>query len=99
MIVWSRLYFDLEPYLSERSTGGTTLLTFYHRQLGEAAAALFLETTDDQQRAHAHLADYFHRQEYFLESLEAQRQRALSPPPTPRPANQRASQKPDHPAS
>jgi WD40 repeat protein len=41
-ILWSRLYFDLEPYLSERDVFGTRLLTFYHRQITQAAAAAFL---------------------------------------------------------
>lgn len=35
--VWSRLYHELEPYLSEREVEGTRLLAFYHRQLGEVA--------------------------------------------------------------
>ena len=35
VIVWSRLYFDLEPYLAERETHGTPVLNFYHRQFGE----------------------------------------------------------------
>lgn len=88
VVVWSRLYFDLEPYLSEHLSGTTTLLGFYHRQLGEAAAAAFL-SGGDKQRAHSHLAEYFHEQDYFLESLEAQRKRALTAPPTPRPVNVR----------
>ena len=33
--IWSRLYFDLEPYLTEKSADGTSLLTFYHTQLSE----------------------------------------------------------------
>jgi hypothetical protein len=35
VVVWSRLYFDLEPYLAERKADGVSLLSFYHRQLGE----------------------------------------------------------------
>ncbi|MEN6290995.1 MAG: AAA family ATPase, partial [Methanobacterium sp.] len=40
--LWSRLYFDLEPYLTERSADGTSLLTFYHRQLGEVVEEEYL---------------------------------------------------------
>ena len=58
VIVWSRLYFDLEPYLTERVADGTSLLTFYHRQLREAAEAEFLAGPSKPMR-HAQLAAYF----------------------------------------
>lgn len=56
--VWSRLLLDLEPYLTERRSDGATLLTFYHRQLGEAAAEEFLDPEVRRTR-HAHLARFF----------------------------------------
>jgi len=34
-VIWSRLFFDLEPYLSERAVPGGTVLTFYHRRIAE----------------------------------------------------------------
>ncbi len=40
--VWSRLYYDLEPYLSERDEEDAHVLTFYHRQLREVAVSLYL---------------------------------------------------------
>ena len=40
VVLWSRLYFDLAPYLAEHAADGTTLLAFYHRVLGEAATEL-----------------------------------------------------------
>ncbi len=88
VIVWSRLYFDLEPYLTERDAHGTPVLNFYHRQLGEAAAASFLQG-DGRAHVHSHLAEYFHGQDYFRETLDAQRTRARTAPPTPRPVNAR----------
>jgi NACHT domain- and WD repeat-containing protein len=65
--VWSRLYFDLEPYLAERSADGTTLMGFYHRQLGEVVTGDFLgepATADAALAAeglarHGHLANFF----------------------------------------
>ena len=42
-IVWSRLYFDLAPYLMTRPGQGTELLDFYHR--------LFRETLQNRQSA------------------------------------------------
>src|SRR5207248_1639714 len=41
-VLWSRLYHDLRPYLTERPADGTALLSFYHRQVGEAVAARYL---------------------------------------------------------
>jgi hypothetical protein len=58
VVVWSRLYFDLEPYLSERAGEGTVLLSFYHNQLREAAIRLYL-AADESRARHAALANYF----------------------------------------
>ena len=70
--VWSRLYYDLEPYLSERDEEDARVLTFYHRQLREVATSLYLaeggwkvdkETplTAVGTARHRTLADYFGR--------------------------------------
>ena len=58
VVLWSRLYFDLEPYLSEHAADGTMLLTFYHRVLGEAAAEQYLAGHGGTAR-HSALADHF----------------------------------------
>ena len=58
IVVWSRLYFDVEPYLTERSAEGATLLAFYHNQLREAVTAECLEG-EHAQRRNAALAAYF----------------------------------------
>ncbi len=86
--LWSRLRFDLAPYLSERAAPGANVLTFYHRQVGEVARDRYL-SGDEELRAQSSLATYFHEQEYFLESPEAQRARVKQLPPTPRPVNVR----------
>ncbi len=57
-IVWSRLYFDLEPYLTERSGDGTTLLGFFHRQLKQVVIDDYL-TDKEKLMRHRSLADYF----------------------------------------
>src|SRR5207245_7975920 len=49
----------------------------------------YLPSDDARSAAHAHLAQYFAGQDYFMESLEEQRARAKRLPPTPRPANVR----------
>jgi NACHT domain- and WD repeat-containing protein len=63
--IWSRLYFDLEPYLAERSAQGANLLTFYHRQFREVATQLFLEGTAETDR-HRTLAFYFGPQKSWI---------------------------------
>ena len=58
IVLWSRLSFDLAPYLTERLVDGSSLLNFYHRELGDVSKAVFL-TNGDAQSYHAKLADYF----------------------------------------
>ncbi len=65
VVVWSRLYFDLEPYLTERSADGVSLMTFYHRQMAEACQAAYRDKA-----RHARLAEYFNSQPLYLEKDE-----------------------------
>jgi WD40 repeat protein len=76
---------QLRPYLLSRAG----LNDFYHRNLSRAVRQRYLDTPEKQRAAHARLAEYFHGQEYWLESPEEQRERAQRFPPTPRPANVR----------
>jgi hypothetical protein len=77
VIVWSRLYFDLEPYLTERSADGASLLGFYHRQLREVVEALYL-SGDDKPPRHAHLSSYFAKQDLFEPKKKTANVRKLS---------------------
>ncbi|HEU0200701.1 MAG TPA: DUF4062 domain-containing protein [Burkholderiaceae bacterium] len=56
-IVWTRLYFDLAPYLATTPGGGTLLLRFYHRQFGAA-----VELRHADRSRHAAMARYFAEQ-------------------------------------
>lgn len=56
--VWSRFYFDLEPYLTVRSAEDTHLLAFYHLELKEVATAEYLSGKDGIERNRS-LAEYF----------------------------------------
>ncbi len=56
--VWSRLYFDLEPYLTERGADATSLMAFYHRQFAEAVTNKYLDQSMAQER-YIGLANYF----------------------------------------
>lgn len=58
IVLWSRLSFDLMPYLSERLVDGSALLAFYHRELGDVSKETFLGDGKAQQ-FHAKLASYF----------------------------------------
>ena len=71
VVVWSRLYFDLEPYLTERTADGTSLISFYHRQLGEVVKEDYLSEKVKKDR-HQTLADYFREQPLFIEKGEEQ---------------------------
>jgi hypothetical protein len=56
--LWSRLSFDLAPYLSQRLVDGSALLTFYYRELEDVSKAAFLDDGKTQ-KFHAKLASYF----------------------------------------
>ena len=43
VVVWSRLYFDLAPYLSPRASEGASLLSYFHRELSDVARKRYLE--------------------------------------------------------
>lgn len=58
-IIWSRLSYDLAPYLTERSADDTATLDFYHRQLRTVVEAEYLSGTPQR---HRRLADYFEEQ-------------------------------------
>jgi len=66
VVVWSRLFFDLEPYLTERAADRTSLLSFYHRQLAGVVTDTYL--TDGREKPlHAGLASYFAKQPHWFE--------------------------------
>lgn len=58
VVVWSRLFADLEPYLTARGADGTVTIGFYHRELADAAARAYLHGDHGTAR-HEQLADYF----------------------------------------
>jgi hypothetical protein len=35
IVFWSRLFLDLEPFLTERDADGVPIITFFHRQFNE----------------------------------------------------------------
>jgi len=77
VVIWSRLYLDLEPYLSERAGDGASLFTFYHRQLREVVVEDYL-AGDDARARHAALAQYFSGQRLYEEDGRTPNLRKLS---------------------
>jgi hypothetical protein len=59
VVIWSRLYHDLEPYLSWRSANGTALMVFFHTRFNEVADRLFLRDDTVRSARHGSLATYF----------------------------------------
>ncbi len=68
MVVWSRLFFDLDPYLSERVADGVVLMTFYHRQLAEVVAEDILSVHRNE--THQKLAGYFGAQDLQIKKRD-----------------------------
>ena len=60
VVLWSRLFADLRPYLSERSAEGARLIAFYHREVEQVAHRAYL--TGGEHACHLRLAGYFRRQ-------------------------------------
>ncbi len=66
VVLWSRLYFDLEPYLTKRSSDGTFVLDFYHRQVGDVVNEEF-RGGELGMSFHQTLAMYFSELDLHLE--------------------------------
>jgi NACHT domain- and WD repeat-containing protein len=67
VVIWSRLYFDLEPYLSERKADGTSLITFYHpTSFGNEVHQKYL-SGEMKLQLHKCIAEYFTKQPLYTE--------------------------------
>jgi tetratricopeptide (TPR) repeat protein len=58
VVIWSRLQSDLDPYLTEHSADGTSLLAFYHLQLKQMVEKVYLSGHKRSER-HNILSSYF----------------------------------------
>lgn len=65
-VYWTRLYHELEYYLSHRNVHGTDVITFYHRQLAEAVDGMYLPIPAIKQARHSFLADFFAKKSWFI---------------------------------
>jgi len=76
VVIWSKLYFDLAPYLTEKTADGTSLLNFYHRQLREVTKKFFLAGKNKLSR-HETLAGYFQNQTLYIENVADDNKKCL----------------------
>jgi hypothetical protein len=76
VVIWSRLYFDLAPYLTLRRADDTALFAFYHRQLDAVARARYLDPEAGSR--HRALAAYFGERPLFLGAARVPNVRKLS---------------------
>jgi hypothetical protein len=58
-ILWSRLYFDLQPYLARAQVDGTIVYRWFHREFKEEIGKRYLNEPADKDATHGHLADTF----------------------------------------
>jgi WD40 repeat protein len=72
-VIWSRLCLDLRPYLAERAADGTSLLSFYHRQVGAVVGERYLGDEGARLEAHRRLEKYFRGQPSWLVTQGAER--------------------------
>jgi WD40 repeat protein len=73
VVMWSRLYLDLEPYLTWRQADGAELLSFYHRQVAEAVQERYCNS-EAKPALHRQLAAYFGNPErpFWLDAQHTQ---------------------------
>jgi WD40 repeat protein len=67
LVIWSRLFLDLEPYLTVRDADGLPLISFYHRKFNEYARTRYFE---DPSFYHSVLAQYFEKLPIYLDEKE-----------------------------
>ena len=58
IVLWARMYSDLQPYLTTRSYENALLMGFYHRELGDVVRDQYLGDAHEL-GYHAKLANYF----------------------------------------
>ena len=69
--VWSRLYLDLEPYLTERDADGVPVITFFHRQFVEVLQERYSLTPNNLEKEslkfQVKITNYFSQQPHFFD--------------------------------
>ncbi len=58
-ILWSRLFFALQPYLGSAQVDGSLLMRWFHREFEQLIKARYLASDEDRMAIHGALADTF----------------------------------------
>jgi hypothetical protein len=69
-ILWSRLFFDLQPYLGIAMVDGVLLMRWFHREFAEALKGRYLKQAESRITIHGGLADTFNELERELRPNE-----------------------------
>lgn len=75
VVIWARLFADLEPYLAARSADRTELMNFYHAQFRQVVVERYASDQAGFKRRNL-LAVYFDRQPWWLSKNDRQRPNA-----------------------
>ncbi len=62
-VLWSRLFFDLQPYMGQAQVDGALVLRWFHREFGDTLRRRYLQSAADRADIHGVLADTFHAME------------------------------------
>ena len=68
-IIWSRLYFDLESYVTERKLRDSSLITFYHSQFSEVIKNEYL-TSQNERLYRLNLAKFFELENFIERKVD-----------------------------
>ena len=65
IVVWSRLFLDLEPFLSERDADGVPIITFFHRQFVDVLSARYHlpEVEEEEVKNNIGVCDHWYSRE------------------------------------
>lgn len=69
-ILWSRLFFDLQPYLGIVKVDGALLMRWFHREFSEAMKGRYLKLEENRTTIHGALANTFNELERELRPNE-----------------------------
>jgi WD40 repeat protein/Flp pilus assembly protein TadD/limonene-1,2-epoxide hydrolase len=68
IVVWSRLFLDLERYLTEREFEGLSIVSFYHRKFTDHVRKRYIAPSS--LHFHSVMADYFEKEPLYSDEKE-----------------------------
>jgi len=69
VVVWSRFFFDLEPYMAEHSADNKILINFFHSQFGEVVKETYL-VEQFKEKILDNISVYFANKPLFLDESQ-----------------------------